>query len=128
MADLNHGINATLSINAGTAIEGILDSASMDLRREIAEARHMGDDSIRRLAGLRDCQFTAEGDFDDTIDAALFTAWDGATSAEAVFSPDGTVTYTVDVWVTSYQIRAASNGLVRVTVNLSSDGDVAQGP
>ena len=124
MADLNHGINATLSIAGGTAIEGILDNASMDLQREIAEARHMGDDSVRRLAGLRSCQFTAEGDWDDTIDAALYNAWDGAASAAAVFSPDGVVTYTVNVCVASYQVRAASNGLVRITVNLSSDGDV----
>ena len=92
MADLNHGINATLSIAGGTAIEGILDNASMDLQREIAEARHMGDDSVRRLAGLRSCQFTAEGDWDDTIDAALYSAWNGAASAAAVFSPDGVVT------------------------------------
>jgi hypothetical protein len=28
--------------------------------------------------------------------------------------------------VASYQVRAASNGLVRITVNLSSDGDVAR--
>jgi len=125
MADLNHGINATLSLG-GTAIEGILDNASMDLRREMAEARHMGDDAVRRLAGLRDCQFTAEGDWDDTIDAALYNAWNGAASAAVVFKPDGTKTYTVNAWITSYQVRAASNGMVRVTVNLSSDGDVAR--
>ena len=126
MTDLTHGIDATLSIAGGTAIEGTLDNASMDLRREIAEARHMGDDSVRRLAGLRDCQFTAEGEWDDTIDAALYNAWDGAASAAAVFSPDGVVNYTVNVRVANYQVRAASNGLVRITVNLSSDGDVVR--
>ena len=127
MATPVHGINATLSIG-GTPITGTLDSANMDLAREIAEARHMGDDSVIRLPGLRSCTFTAEGDFDATIDAALFTAWDGAAAVEVIFLPDGTTppTYTVDAFVANYGLRAASNGMSRLTVNLSSTGDVVR--
>lgn len=123
-----HGLNATLSLVGPGAIEGILDNINMDLRRELAEARHIGGTSVIRLVGLRDCTFTAEGDFDATIDAALYAVWNGDTAVTATFLPDGTTppTYTVDVFITSYSLRAASNGMVRLTANLSSTGDVAR--
>ena len=122
-----HGINATLKLGSDQ-IEGTLDSVNMDLQREIAEARHMGDDSVIRLPGLRSCTFSAEGDFDVTIDAALYAAWNGEAAVEVIFLPDGTTppTYTVDVFVASYGLRTASNGMVRLTVNLSSTGDLVR--
>ena len=122
-----HGLDATLKLGSDQ-IEGVLDSVNMDLQREIAEARHMGETSVIRLAGLRSCTFSAEGDFDATIDAALYAAWNGDTAVEVIFLPDGTTppTYTVDVFVGSYGLRAASNGMVRLTVNLSSTGDVVR--
>lgn len=127
MATPVHGINAKLKVGT-TQIEGTLDSVNMDLAREIAEARHMGDSSVIRLPGLRSCTFSAEGDFDATIDTALYNAWNGETASSVTFLPDGTTppTYTVDCFIASYSIRAASNGLVRITVNLSSDGDVVR--
>lgn len=122
-----HGISAKLKVGA-TQIEGTLDSINMDLQRELAEARHMGETSVIRLAGLRSCTFSAEGDFDATIDAALYAAWNGAAAVEVIFLPDGTTppTYTVSVFVASYGLRAASNGMVRLTVNLSSAGAVVR--
>ena len=125
MATPVHGLNATLSVG-GTAIEGTLDSAGADLQREVAEARHMGDDSVIRLPGLRSCTFSAEGDYDATIDAALFAAWDGDVAVEIIYSPDGTVTYTADAVVNSYPIRSASNGMSRITVGMMSSGDLAR--
>jgi hypothetical protein len=98
----------------------------MDLQRELAEVRHFGDPAVLRLPGLRSCTFTAEGDYDATVDAALFAAWNGSTAVSAVFRPDGVVTYTVNVFVASYSLRPASNGMTRVTVNLSSTGNVAR--
>lgn len=127
MATPVHGINAKLKVGT-TQIEGTLDSVNMDLAREIAEARHMGDSSVIRLPGLRSCTFSAEGDFDATIDTALYNAWNGETASSVTFLPDGTTppTYTVDCFIASYSIRAASNGLVRITVNLTSTGDIAR--
>lgn len=127
MATPVHGINAKLKVGT-TQIEGTLDSVNMDLAREIAEARHMGDSSVIRLPGLRSATFTAEGDFDATIDTALYNAWNGETASSVTFLPDGTTppTYTVDAFVVSYGLRAASNGMVRLTVNLSSTGDVVR--
>jgi hypothetical protein len=125
MATPVHGLNATLKVGA-TQIEGGLDSVGMDLQREVAEARHMGDDSVIRLPGLRSCTFSAEGDYDATLDAALYAAWNGDVAVEAIYSPNGTVTYTVDVVVGGYSHRPASNGMVRVTVALSSSGDLVR--
>lgn len=125
MATPVHGLNATLKVGA-TQIEGTLDSAGMDLQREVAEARHMGDDSVIRLLGLRSCTFNAEGDYDATIDAALYAAWNGDVAVEIIYSPDGTVTYTVDAVVGNYSHRAASNGMSRITVGMSSSGDLAR--
>jgi hypothetical protein len=125
MATPSHGLKATLKLGA-TQLEGTLDSIGMDLQREVAEARHMGDKAVLRLAGLRSCTFSAEGDYDATIDAALYTAWDGDAAVEAIYSPDGTVTYTIDVVVGGYSHRAASNGMVRITVALSSSGEMVR--
>lgn len=127
MATPVHGIHATLKLGS-TQIEGTLDNATMDLQRELAEARHMGDLSVIRLPGLRSATFTAEGDFDAAIDTALYNAWNGETAVEVIFLPDGTTppTYTVDVFVASYSVRAASNAMVRITANLSSTGDVVR--
>lgn len=127
MATPVHGINAKLKVGT-TQIEGTLDSVNMDLAREIAEARHMGDSSVIRLPGLRSCTFSAEGDFDATIDTALYAAWNGETASSVTFLPDGTTppTYTVDCFIASYSIRAASNAMVRITVNLSSTGNVTR--
>jgi hypothetical protein len=86
----------------------------------------MGDSSVLRLPGLRSCTFSAEGDYDATIDAALYAAWNGDVAVEAIYSPDGTVTYTVDVVVGGYSHRAASNGMSRITVAMSSSGDLAR--
>lgn len=120
-----HGLKATLSLGS-TPIEGTLDSVSMDLAREMAEARHLGDTSVIRLPGLRSCTFTAEGEFDSVIDAKLWTAYNGDTPVKVQFSPDGVTTYTVDVFVSNYSLRAASNAMSRLTVNLTSTGDVAR--
>ena len=120
-----HGIAATLSVG-GTALEGYLENASMDLARELAEIKVFDSDSVARVAGLRNCTFTAGGPYDPTCDAALFAAWDGAAAVAVIFKPQSTVTYTVDCFVASYNVAAGSGDKVTWTVNLSSDGDVAR--
>jgi predicted secreted protein len=120
-----HGIDCDLSIG-GTAIEGTLTSASMDLSRALAEIKSMGAGQVTRVAGLKDVTFTAGGDYDATIDAALFAAWDGSAVVAVILEPNGTITYTVNCWVASYNISASSDGQVTYTVNLSGSGDVAR--
>ena len=121
-----HGISAELSVNGGTALEGTLTSADMSLDRSLAEIKALAGGQVARVAGLKDCTFTASGAYDATVDAALFAAWDGAVHTATVFSPDGTVTYTLDCWIASYKITASSDAAVTYSISLSGDGDVAR--
>lgn len=121
----NHGIKATLSV-AGTALAGTLKSANADFQRDLAELALMGEDSKLRLPGLRDCSFTADGAFDPTIDAALWAAYDGEVAVAVVFSPNGTVTYTANAFISSYKLAASSTSEATYNVALSGDGDVAR--
>ncbi len=122
-----HGTKATLSV-ASTALEGYVETTEMNLQRELAELRHLGGTAVGRLAGLRNCTFTAEGDYDSTIDAALYTAWSGAAAVAVAFKPAGTggATYSMNAWIESYTVRAAANAAVRFTINLSSDGTISK--
>lgn len=120
-----HGIKATLKLNS-VDLTGTLESASMDLQRELAELKLLGEDSVLRLAGLRNCTFSCNGAWDTTADAAIHTAWDGDISVACEFSPNGTIKYTVNVFVNSYNVSAGSGDKVTYTLGLSSDGDVAR--
>jgi hypothetical protein len=125
MATFVHGITANLTL-AGQTLAGVLTSADQDLQRELAEIKAMGATNVARVAGLRNTVLTGGGAFDATIDAALFTAYDSAAVSACIFTPNGTITYTLNVFISSYKITAASNGAVSWTVNLASDGDVAR--
>ena len=118
-----HGIEANLTVD-GQTLAGILESTDMDLQRELAEIKPMGDTDVYRVAGLRNTVLTGAGAYDAIIDAALFHAYDHATVIEVILSPDGTITYTLNAWISSYKLSAASNGKVSFTINLASDGDV----
>ena len=122
-----HGTSATLSVG-GTALAGVLESATMDLAREIAEFRVWGGAFIQRLAGLKDCKFTANGAWDVTIDAAIYAAFIAATPVEMIFLPDGITpaTYTVTGWITSYGITAPSADKVSWTLGWSASGAVVR--
>lgn len=120
-----HGINANLSIG-GTAIEGYLESQSMDLRKELAEMRPLGGTAVQRVAGLEDCTFTADGGWDTTLDALLFNAWRAGTAVATVFSPNGVINYTVNSIVESYNVNATSGDKTGFTVNLSGSGVVSR--
>lgn len=123
-----HGINADVKLGA-TQIEGYLETAEMNLQRELAELRHLGATAVARLAGLQNCTFTGEGDYDEaTLAAALWSAYNGDTSVTVVFEPTGAASpaYTFEAFVESYTIRAAANAAVRFTLNLASDGVVGR--
>lgn len=121
-----HGITARLTVGAGGSLSGVLESADMDLQRELAEIRPMGDTNIYRVAGLRNCLLTGAGAYDATVDALMWTAYDGAAAVAVEFTPDGTIDYTMNAWVTSYKLSAASNGKVSFSISLACSGDVGR--
>lgn len=118
-----HGIAATLSVAALGAMAGYLSSANMDLSRELAEIKVLGNTSVVRVAGLENCVFTADGFFDATADAAIYTSFHGAASVAVVFQPDGVTNYTVSCWIGSYSVKASTGGATTYTLNLSSNGN-----
>jgi hypothetical protein len=121
-----HGIKATLSVNS-VDITGYLESVSPTFSRELAELRNLGAGSVKRLAGLRDCTFTADGDLDPTVDAALWAAYDSDTPVPVIFSPDEDVTtYTVDMFLNQYSPNSASNAAGKFSISLSGSGDVVR--
>ncbi len=123
-----HGINADVKLG-NTQIEGYLETAEMNLQRELAELRHLGATAVARLAGLQNCTFTGEGDYDETsLAAALWSAWDGDTAVSVEFKPTGAASpkYTFSAFIESYTVRAAANAAVRFTINLSSDGAISR--
>lgn len=121
----SHGVKAKLKVGT-LQLEGYAESASMDLRRELAEIRVLDSTAVERVAGLRDVTFTADGPFDPTADAALYAAWNGDTAAAIEFKPDGTVVYTSDAFVESYNISSPSGDKSTYTVNLSGTGGVSR--
>ena len=122
-----HGITANLTVD-GQTLAGVLESSDMDLQRELAEIKAMGGTNVARVAGLRNTVLTGAGAYDATIDGKLFTAYDKTTVIEVILTPDGTRTYTLNAWISSYKLSAASNGKVSFAINLASDGDVTPGP
>lgn len=127
MVTFVHGISANLTVD-GQTLAGVLESSDVDFQRELAEIRAMGGTNVARVAGLRNCVLTGSGAYDATIDAALFASYDQNAIMAVIFTPDGTRTYTLNAWITSYKLSAASNGKVAFAINLASDGDVTPGP
>lgn len=121
-----HGIDATLSI-AGSAAAAYIESTTMDLKRELAEIRTWGANSVARVAGLKDAGFSASGPYDAAVDLLLYTAWAAATATAIVYSPDGgTTTYTISCWVSQYSPTTGSGDAGRWSATLVSTGDVAR--
>ena len=121
-----HGIDATLSV-AGSALTAYIESATMDLKRELAEIRVWGANSVQRVAGLKDAGFSVSGPYEATADLALYNAWTGAASVAIVYSPDGgTTTYTISCWVSQYSPTTGSGDAGRWSATLVSTGDVSR--
>jgi hypothetical protein len=82
---------------------------------------------VIRVEGLRNCTFTASGAWEETIDAALFDAWDADEDpVDVAFQPDGAVTYAFDAFISSYSQSHSSSDKSSFSINLSSSGDVSR--
>jgi len=124
MATFGHGIAATLSI--GSAFGGYIESASMDLSRELAEIKVLTSTAIARVAGLQDCKFTSDGDYDQTADGLLWAALTSSAPTAVIFKPQATTAFTVNCWIESYSIAATSGDKVTFTVALSGAGTLSR--
>lgn len=116
-----HGIAANLSIG-GVQYEGYIEDIDFTIRRELAEIKTLGNTSVVRVAGLLDFSFAINGDYDPTLDAAIYNAAIGAAPVTVGFEVGG-ATYTVSCWVPEYHIRPSSTDANKVSFNLASTGN-----
>lgn len=125
----SHGKDATLSVD-GSDISAYTDNVSFSRDLDTAEVTAFGDDDKEFLGGLRGATLTASGSYDNTSstgsDAVLHGAFDGATVAWS-YSPDGgTVTYSGNAFVTSYQVSAPVSDKVSWSASLTISGSVTR--
>ena len=123
-----HGIAGELAIGAATTMETTCEDASMDLIREIAEARPFDVGAVERVLGARSLNLTASGKNQATTDGHLYAAWNGDVSVALTFNPLGTPgpSYSCDVVVTSYQLRNSSTDKATYSITVQSDGAISR--
>jgi hypothetical protein len=120
MPDFQHGIVAELDLSPGGILTGFVEGATLDIQRESGEVRPWGGPVVRRVYGLGDFTFTANGGWTPAVDAILWEASrPGADPVEITFRPDGVIEYVGDVVVGSYQQNHPSNGPSTWTINVS---------
>jgi hypothetical protein len=129
MTDFQHGIKAELEFtNPAFVVTGMIEDASMDLTRELAEIRVWGAESVERVAGLYSINFSINGAWDPTLDGNLFSAFLSADPLALSFKPDGVVEYTLDVWISSLSQSHSSTDKSTYSLTLQSTGDLQRAP
>ena len=124
-----HGLDADLYIS-GTDVSGYLTEVDPSFEREMAEMGHLGDSWKSNLAGLRVGSFSVSGDYDNTLDDLIWTAYDHTTSTTCIYFPEGTGSgdkYEFSAWVSSFKPGPASSGdAVKYSFELTLSGTVTR--
>jgi hypothetical protein len=124
-----HGLNADFYFS-GSDISAYLTEVDPNFEREMAEMAHLGDTWKSNLAGLRVGSFSASGDYDVTLDAAVWTAFDSNTATACIYYPEGTGTgikYTFDAFVSSFKPGPANTSdAVKYSFELTMTGNVTR--
>lgn len=124
-----HGLNADFYFS-GSDISGYLSELDANFEREMAEMAHLGDSWKSNLAGLRVGSFSASGDYDTTLDAAVWTAFDSNTATACIYYPEGTgagIKYTFDAFVSSFKPGPANTSdAVKYSFELTMTGAVTR--
>ena len=125
----SHGLGADFYFS-GSDISSYLSDLDPSFERELAEIAHLGDSWKTNLAGLRAGSFAVSGDFDPTLDAAVWTAFDAAAATACIYYPTGTGTtpsYTFSAWVSSFNPGPAGTGdAVKYSFELTISGTVTR--
>ena len=127
MTDFQHGIKAELALTTpALVLTGYIEDGSMDLSRELAEIRVWGADSVERVAGLYSVNFTANGAWDPTLDAGLFSAFMNGAEVVLQFKPDGVVIYNCNAWISAYSQSHSSGDKSTYSLTLQSTGNLTR--
>ena len=124
-----HGKSAYFKLGEND-LSSFLNSANFDRSTDTAEVSTFGDDSKKKLKGLRDANFSLEGIWDATLIGYLNAAYASDAVVAFEYGPagngNGAVKYSGNVHLVS--IGESTNlGAGSTSVTLEVDGDVGVG-
>lgn len=125
-----HGLAADFTL-ATVSIKAYISEIDPSFEREMAEYAHLGDEWKSNMSGLRMGSVSITGDFDPTLDAAVWTAFDGETAVAWEYFPQGDtatkVVYSGNCRISSYKPGPASTSdMVKASFDMVCDGDVTR--
>jgi len=124
-----HGLTADFYFSASD-ISSYLTELDPSFEREMAELAHLGDSWKTNLGGLRVGSFSVSGDYDVTLDTAVWTAFDHTTHTACIYYPAGSGTspeFTFNAWVNSFKPGPASTGdAIKYSFDLTISGTVTR--
>lgn len=128
------GYNLDISMDdaSGTPadIEAYLDSAAIDLMRQVIATTTFGNTSEVNVPALRSGSLDLKGPFVVALDAIFFAAWNRDTSTSIVVKPigpgTGNVSYSFEVVIEKYNIPAEVAGVVTCGCSGKFTGNVTR--
>lgn len=130
MATCYHGKNGALSLG-GTNI-AMLTSWTLTENADTVECTAMGDTSRKYMVGIKGFEGSAECVWTDETATQSISEITVGTTYNAIFFVDDNATATADmgykgdVIVTSIEVAAAMDDVVRATVNFQGTGDLSR--
>jgi predicted secreted protein len=114
----------------GTAWAEVLGikEASMQNGADNLDISTFGNAYIKRLQGLKDCSYSLSGLYeptDTTGQVAIRNAWANDTALYIGFLPDGSAGFEQIVFVSSFEISGAVDGVVEVSIDLEGSDAIA---
>jgi len=125
-----HGIDADFEL-AGVSILDYIESIDPTFEREIADLRILGSAWVQRLAGHKMASISVSGDYDPTLDDAVWSAWDGDSAVAWAYYPQGNssgkVKFSGNCRITSFRPGPAGADAVKYSFDIVSDGSITRG-
>ena len=119
-----HGTNTTITVDA-QAFTAYTMSSSLDTTASTDDTTPYGVDHTTSVVGPRTHTLQMSGSHDATPDSALWGMFDGATVAFS-YSPDGTITYSGNGFLTNKRVESSSTGKVSWSGTLQASGAVSR--
>lgn len=130
MATAGRNLVVQLGTTAGGSFSTIADlkEATMTQSGNNQDVSTFDSDWIRRIQGLKDATYSLSGFYSaDTAggQAALRSSWLNDTPVFIRFLPDGTTGFQQEVKVSSYEVSAAVDGTIDVSIELEGNGAIS---
>ncbi len=132
---VTHGRKQVVQLDNGagvlTNITSYLSQASFERLREMAETTVFSNDNKTYIPGLRDATFSGEGRFDPTLDLILSDDINDDTNTKTLqYDPQGSTSglprYSVECWVSSYNIDGPLDDVSGISFELQCTGAVTR--